>query len=192
MGIIRKTVSIGTLGIVPFRSKRELLKRAEKDRRSAEAELHREHLARAEADRRIAAAEKRMQKAELTALHEAKVAAKAKRRHRRGRKGRAERARAAIEDLVAAAQPVVEQQAKVAGRRARKAAKASRHAAEQARKEARKGRRRARAKLLEVERAVAPHVDAASVRAHDIKEELVDKSTAAAERLKERAEAVRG
>ena len=42
MGIIRKTASISTLGIVSFRSKKELLRRAEKDRLAAEAALSRE------------------------------------------------------------------------------------------------------------------------------------------------------
>src|SRR5688572_16652050 len=37
MGIIRKSASIATLGIVPFRLRKELLKRAEKARREAEA-----------------------------------------------------------------------------------------------------------------------------------------------------------
>ena len=48
MGLIRKTVSIGTLGIVPFRSKKEQLRRAEKAYREAEAELAGEQAARAE------------------------------------------------------------------------------------------------------------------------------------------------
>jgi hypothetical protein len=86
MGIIRKTASIGTLGIVSFRSKKELLRRAEKGKRAAEAELEREQAARSEADKRVSAAEKRVQKAELAALHEAQAAAKAKSKAKGGRR----------------------------------------------------------------------------------------------------------
>ena len=74
MGIIRKTVSIGTLGIVPFRSKKEQLRRAEKAHREAEAELAGEQAARAEVDKRLAEAEKRARQAELLALQQAKKA----------------------------------------------------------------------------------------------------------------------
>jgi hypothetical protein len=193
MGIIRKTLSVGTLGIVPFRSKKELLRRAEKDRRAAEAALTKMEAARAEVDRRLAEAQKRVKQAELTALHEAKVAAKAKEKGRRGRRGRrrAERARTAIGDIVGAAQPIVEEQAKAAGRRARKAAKVSQKAAERAQHEARRGGRRARARMHEVEHAMAPHVEAAAERALTFKDDLVERTATAADKLKERAEAAR-
>jgi hypothetical protein len=196
LGIIRKTVSISTLGIVPFRSRKELLKRAEKDRRAAEAELSREHAARAEADRRVVAAQKRVQQAELTALHEAKSASKAKakvkgRRARRKQKHATGGARELLGDLVAAAQPVVQEQAKMAGRKARKAAKASRHAAERAQREATRGGRRARARLHEMEQAMAPRVEAATERAQAMKDEVVDLTTSAADKVKIRAEAAR-
>ena len=39
MGLIRKTVSIATLGIVDFRSQKEQVRRAEKAQRAAQAEL---------------------------------------------------------------------------------------------------------------------------------------------------------
>jgi hypothetical protein len=172
MGIIRKTVSISTLGIVPFRSRKELLKRAEKDRRAAEAELQREQAARLEADQRVTAAERRVRRAELVALHEGKVATKAKGKAGRGRRGRrrggerTDRAKEMLTDLVAAAQPVVEEQAKEAGRRARKAAKASRKASRKA-------------------------ADVATERASEIKEEILDLTTNAADKVKERADAAR-
>lgn len=202
MGIIRKTASISTLGIVSFRSKKELLRRAEKDRLAAEAALSREQAARAEADRRVAAAEKRMQEA----LHMAreKAYAKAKRKagtgKRRGRRQRPDRG--AIEvlgDLIAAAQPVVEEQAKAAGRQARKAAKASRQAAERAQREASRGGRRARARLVEVEHAMAPRVGAAAERVQAVaaervqavKGDIADWTAAATDKLKERDEASR-
>lgn len=201
MGIIRKTLSISTLGVVSFRSKRELLRRAEKNRRAAESELDREQVARAEADRRVAAAEKRVQQAELTALREAKVAAKAKAKtktpSRRGRR-RARRggdqlsgARDLLGDLVAAAQPVVQDQAKAAGRGARKAAKAARQTAETAQREASHRGRRARVRVRAAEQAMAPHVEAARERAGSLKDDLLDLTSTATTEVKERAEALR-
>lgn len=189
MGVIRKTVSISTLGIVPFRSRKELLKRAEKDRKAAEAELDREQAARLEADRRVAAAEKRVQRAELVALHETKVAAKAKAKGKGRRRGRRAR-RTALErfgDLVEGAQPVVEEQAKAVGRRARKAAKASRHAAQRAQREAGRGGRRARARMRELEATMAPHVEAAAGKAQALREDLAERAQAAAAQVKEKA-----
>jgi hypothetical protein len=88
MGLIRKTVSIGTLGIVPFRSKKEQIKRAQKAHRDAQAELAGEQAARASSDKRLAAAEKRARQAELQALQQAKKAdvASGKRKDRRRKK----------------------------------------------------------------------------------------------------------
>jgi hypothetical protein len=202
MGIIRKTLSISTLGIVSFRSKKELLRRAEKDRRAAESELDREQAARVEADRRVAAAEKRVQQAELTALREAKVAAKAKTKakgsSRRGRRRARRRggdqlsgAREMLGDLVAAAQPVVQDQAKAAGRGARKAAKAARQTADTAQREATRRGRRARARVHAAEHTMAPHVEAVRERASSFKDEIVDLTSAATAEVKERAEALR-
>lgn len=186
MGIIRKTVSISTLGLVPFRSRKELLRRAEKDRRAAEAELAREQMLRAAADQRVTAAEKRVQKAELTALHEAKLAAKVTAkgaRRRRGRRSTLER----FGDLVEGAQPIVEEQAKAMGRRARKAAKASRHAATRAQREATRGGRKAKARMKELEATMAPRVEAAAERAQAMRDELRERTSAAATQVKERA-----
>src|SRR3546814_18316046 len=77
-------LSISTLGIVPFRSKKELLHRAEQGQQSAQEELAVVQAARAAADRRVADAERRAKQAELVALHEAKIAGQ--RRRGRGRK----------------------------------------------------------------------------------------------------------
>ena len=60
MGPIRKTMSVTTFGIVPFRSKKEKLRKAERARDEAERELAREQAARSTAESRIAAAEKRV------------------------------------------------------------------------------------------------------------------------------------
>ena len=147
MGIIRKTVSIGTIGIVPFRSKREQLRRAEKAHREAEAELAGEHAARIEVDRRLAEAEKRARQAELLALQQAKKAEVASGRRRDRRREARKHAKEAIEDLVASASPAVEERAKELSRRSRKAAKRAAKkaeaAAEEARKQAKKQGRRA-------------------------------------------------
>src|SRR3546814_11105195 len=103
-------LSISTLGIVPFRSKKELLHRAEQGQQSAQEELAVVQAARAAADRRVADAERRAKQAELVALHEAKIAGK----RGRGRGRKVHKARKAVQrgaalgllsDLVGAAQP---------------------------------------------------------------------------------------
>ena len=55
MGLIRKTMSVGTLGIVSFRSKKERLQRAERSQQGAEEALEREHAARLSAEVRTIA-----------------------------------------------------------------------------------------------------------------------------------------
>jgi hypothetical protein len=63
MGLVRKTLSVGTLGLVSFRSKKEKLRRADRARFEAEEALERETNAREAAEVRIAAAEKRVKQA---------------------------------------------------------------------------------------------------------------------------------
>ena len=46
MGMIRKTLSVSTLGLISFRGKKERLERAERAQRNAEESLEREHVAR--------------------------------------------------------------------------------------------------------------------------------------------------
>jgi hypothetical protein len=145
MGVIRKTASISTLGLVNYRSKKELLKRAEKDRDSAQTELAQAKLARDVLDERVSATEKRAHRAELKALQQAKKADGAKRKQRR-------RARKSGINLDA-----VEEQAKELSRRGRraaaKAAKQAEVAAAKAQKSASKQGRRAKKKLDEVTEA---------------------------------------
>ncbi len=196
MGIIRKTVSISTLGIVPFRSKRELARRAERDRKEATDQLSRLQLTRAAVEERVTAAEKRLQEAEQNARLEAAAAAADKRPSRRARR-RAKRrggkrgAKEVLVDLVAAAQPVAQDQVKAAGRRARKAATKAQAAAERAQREAKQTGRRARARAREAQRAVAPHVEATRDRALSLRDDLVERASAAAADLKDKAEAAR-
>ncbi|MFP3906372.1 MAG: hypothetical protein ACLFWR_05030 [Acidimicrobiales bacterium] len=86
MGAIRKTVSVVTLGVVPFRSKKERLQQAETASRLAELELEKEQQARIEADERVAAADQRARDAEGRLSKEAKRAA-SRRDRRRSAKG---------------------------------------------------------------------------------------------------------
>ena len=146
MGLIRKTVSITTLGIVDFRSKKEQIRRAEKAQRQAQAALAGVEAARRVTDLRLAEAEKRARRAEVLALQQAELASegKAKRRDRR----RAAKAMDAMEDLVTNVGPAIEEQAKELSRRGRKVAKKARKQADQAAAKARKqaSRHRRRAK----------------------------------------------
>jgi len=140
VGLIRKTLSVSTLGIVDFRSKKEQLRRAEKAHRAARAELVGEQAARSTADQRIAAAEKRARQAELLALQQAKKADIAKGGRRARRRAAASQAFEAIEGFVTTNTPVVEERAKDLGRRGRKAAaKAAKQAEAAGQAEARRG-----------------------------------------------------
>jgi hypothetical protein len=190
MGLVRKTVSIGTLGIVPFRSKKEKLRRAEKAHRKAEEALADEHAARAEVDKRLAAAEKRARQAELQALQQAKKAdvAKGKRRERR-RQGRVH-AMEAIEDFVAAATPAMEDRAKELSRRgrrsAKRAAKRAEAAAAQARKEAKKQGRRAKKKVVDLTESTNPKLESLRADAVAKGSDLVDAAKTKASALADR------
>ena len=144
MGLVRKTMSVGTLGLVSFRSKKEKLRRAEFSQHDAEAALEREHEARLTAEVRSIAAEKRVQKAKAEAARANRKADKrgGRRRHKSDR----------LAGLVAGAEPMVRsgvetaihvghdaaQQGRKVGRRARKAAERS---AVDARKAAERGRK---------------------------------------------------
>ena len=152
MGLIRKTLSVGTLGIVSFRSKKEKLRRAERSQEDAEAALDREHAARVSAEERSIAAEKRVKRAQAEVAH-AKRKGRGRRTHKTDRLG----------DLIAGAEPIVRSGMETArsagtdaaergrrvGRRARKAAKrsaidakkAAKRSAIDARKTAERGRR---------------------------------------------------
>jgi len=141
MGLIRKTLSVGTLGMVAFRSKTERLERADLARRRAQDALERADAARDDAVRRVATAEERAEHADAVA---AKATRRLKRASKRGRRARnADR----LARVVATAEPIVRstlesaqtvgheaaERGLVRGRRARKAAK---RAANEARKSA--------------------------------------------------------
>jgi hypothetical protein len=194
MGMIRKTLSISTLGLVNFRSKKELLRRAEADLDAATTELEREHAARAAYESRVGLAERRTRQAELQALQAAKKAAKL-----RGKKGK--RARTLAErlgEVLDAAEPKVRsgaEEAKVRGRKARKraekaakraevrgrkAAKQAKVAAAEARArakvEAKRGRKLAAEAFDDVKDRAEPLLDRAGDVAVDLRDEVVDRS----------------
>lgn len=74
MGLIRKTLSISTLGLVGWRSKKELLRDAEAELESARADLERTTKKESLLKERLLDAERRAEEAQLTALRDARVA----------------------------------------------------------------------------------------------------------------------
>jgi hypothetical protein len=127
MGVVRKTLSIGTLGLVSFRSKKEKLRRAERARADAELALEDEHNARETAEIRIAAAEKRLKQATSEASRTAHQLEKVK-RQRKGRRSKA------LSGLLATAEPIVRSGVDTAKSASTDAAKRGRKAGRRARK----------------------------------------------------------
>lgn len=179
MGLIRKTLSVSTLGVIPFRSKKEKLRRAERATRDAESELDRERSARAHAESRISEAEKRVKKAQLDALQAAKQLEK--NRQKTGRRGKKART---VADMLTAAEPYVREgvesakqassEAVVRGRKAAKQArKATKQASQDAKKRAEKSMKKAKQAAESAQAAIAPHAEHAMTRAS----ELVDQVT---------------
>jgi hypothetical protein len=144
MGLIRKTCSIGTFGIVPYRSKKEKLRRAERARLAAEAALQREHQAREAAEVRIAAAEKRVKQSIAEAARTAHRLEKVK-RHRRRRT-------AALTEVLASAEPIVRSGVQTAR-------SAGGDAAERGRKAGRRARKAAMKATAATKEAVAPRAE---------------------------------
>ena len=100
MGLIRKTLSISTLGIVDWKSKKEKLAEA-----NAELELYRSDLEQATEKHsllrdRLTKAEKRAEEAELQALHDAKSAQRKGRKQVMDTVGRRQLAAAVMRDKV--------------------------------------------------------------------------------------------
>jgi chromosome segregation ATPase len=145
--MIRKTLSVGTFGLVSFRSTKEQLQRAERARSGAEKSLEREHAARVAAETRVSKAEKRLQHATDAALRAVEKLDRSKAKRRDERADR-------VRHLVESAEP--------AGRRARAAAKRS---AREAKKGAKKTLRRAQDVVGSTKEAVAPGVERAVARA---------------------------
>ena len=117
MGLIRKTLSVGTLGTVSFRSKKERLRRAE-------ASLEREHAARSAAEARIGDAESRVKRASAEAASASRRLERSKRRRRRNAETVGD-VISGLEPMIRTARADVTERGRRAGRRGRKAAKRS-------------------------------------------------------------------
>lgn len=124
MGVIRKTASIGTLGMVNFRSKKEKLARATRSERAALAERDAEHLAREVVESSFEKVEHELRRLSDAEAKAARQLSRLRRRSRRVRK--AER----LNSVLATAEPKVRdgmEAARKHGRRARKAATRAGH-----------------------------------------------------------------
>ena len=163
MGLIRKTTSIATLGIVPFRSRKELLRKAEAAHQAAVADLEREHKLREAADQRVSHAEKRRVAAELEALAAAKKTAKAKDARDKAKRKRRHRGPSTTEQ--------VKTEAGKLGRRAKAEARRAAHAAEV---EARKAAKATKAKVEEVRATAEPYAERGIERARELGQEAVE------------------
>ena len=154
MGLIRKTLSVGTFGVVSFRSKKERLRRAERSQHDAETSLIGEHAARVAAEGRVSGSEKREKRASAHAAHVGRRLERSKRRSRRGHK------RETTRDVLAAVEPIVHSgidNARVA----------STHAAERSRRVGRRARKTATRSLRRAKQSAAPHAASVADRAAD-------------------------
>ena len=142
MGLIRKTLSITTLGLVGWKSKKELLRDTEAELAVARAELDETTSLREKLQQRLADVEHRLTATELESLRDAKAARRDERRRLRRRKlasatkeaeARAARARKEAEARAEEARAKVHD----ASRSARKAAKTARKRAEDLAQDAR-------------------------------------------------------
>lgn len=144
MGVIRKTMSIGTLGIVNFRSKKERLARAEKAMADAMSARDAEHLAREVAEssfQKVSSELRRLSSAEEKA---AKQLARLRKRSRRVRKaerlsGILSAATPMMHSGVDSARSTMQEVAKSGRKHGRKARKAARGAAKRASRDIRVG-----------------------------------------------------
>lgn len=126
MGVIRKTMSIGTLGIINFRSKKEKLERAEKAMADVMKERDAEHLARSVAESGFSKVEAELRRLSSAEMKASKQLARLRKRSRRVRK--AER----LNGILAGATPMVQDRMATARKQGRKARKAARTAAKRA------------------------------------------------------------
>jgi hypothetical protein len=159
MGLIRKTFSVGTFGVVSFRSKNERLQRAERSQHHAEASLDEEHTARVAAEDSFSGSEKRAKRASAQAAHAAKRLERSKHRNRRHHRSETTR------DVLAAVEPIVHSGIdNVRG--------ASTHAAERSRRAGRRTRKAATRSLRRAKESAAPRAASVAARAADVLEHL--------------------
>jgi hypothetical protein len=168
MGVVRKTLSVGTLGLVSFRSKKEKLRRAERSRHDTELALEHEHGAREAAETRVAVAEKRVKHAKAEASRSAHKLEKVKRRKRR---------RAGLADALHDAEPAVRSGAEAVRSAGTDAAKRGRKAGRKAGRRAQKAGRKAAAKAAAVTKdVVVPSVEKVATKVAESIEELSHQS----------------
>lgn len=137
MGLIRKTLSITTLGLVGWKSKKDLLAETEAELASTRRELEETSGLRQALEERLGSVEKQLAGAELDAIHDAKAARRDERRKQR---------RARIEAAAHEAEARADKARKHAEARAEKARKQAEARAEEARARLEKTTRRARKK----------------------------------------------
>ena len=167
MGLIRKTLSISTLGLVSWHSKKERLAAVSAELDLTRADLEQATEKHAKARERLAEAERRAREAELLALRDARRARRSGRKEIRSKVGRRRVAAATLRDKVnplldstrestqrfaAEHQPALDDavsEAKARGRKARAAAE----------KRAKKLRKRAKATAEETAASVRDRAD---------------------------------
>ena len=154
MGMVRKTLSVGTLGIVSFRSKKEKLRRAEH-------ELAKEQRQREDAESRVAAAEKKLKHATASAAKRDKKLEKAQAKRRKRRAAR-------LGELVSSAEPIVHQTAGAVRGAGAEGARRGRRAARQAQKRAQRAAR-------STKDVVGPRAETIAARVSDAVEELTNR-----------------
>jgi len=177
MGIIRKTASVGTLGIISFRSKKEKLRRADKARVEAETALETEHLARVAAESLGKVADRKVKRASAAAEKAERKLDKA--RQKSGRSRRAKKLAA----LMANAEPLLRTSLESARSVSSDAADRGRKRGRKARKTAKRARREAAksaahtyrdlvAAATSAKEAVAPQVEKVVHRASEKLDQL--------------------
>lgn len=156
MGLIRKTLSITTLGLVGWKSKKELLRETEAELAVARSELHETTSRREKLQERLADVEHRLTATELESIRDAKAARRDERRKMRRRKlesatkdaeALAARARKEAEARAARARKEAEVRADEARAMLHDASRSARKAAKKARKRAEHLAEDARAKV---------------------------------------------
>ena len=140
MGMIRKTLSIGTLGLVSFRSKKEKLARSQATTAQVAAERDLERAARLDAETRAATAHVQLKLAKREAAVASKQAAKLRKRGKRGKRAKRSTPLAdvggALTSAVKSAEPAVRSGVESAQHLAHDAAVAGRKFGKRARKQA--------------------------------------------------------
>ena len=142
MGLIRKTLSVTTLGLVGWKSKKELLRETEADLAATRAELEETSALRAALEDRLGTTERKLSAAEVEAVGAAKKARRAERRRQQR-----ERLEAKLGSVTHEAEARAEKARKQAEARAHetraKLEKTTRKARKQAEKTAKEARKRA-------------------------------------------------